>query len=147
MKSKTLVFKSYNGWTGCLPVDRSGRLTCKGRARSQAGGPVDRQRASALWKRPRSTDLVDGKEFCSSYPASVDRVVDRPESRFSLDPVLVDQAVDRWLNGQKLDRWLVDRPVDRKGKNAPACCQRANFIWGYKSVSYTHLTLPTIYSV
>ena len=23
-------------------------------------------------------------------------------------------------------------PVDRKGKNALSCCQRADFVWGYK---------------
>ena len=97
-KIKTLIFKSYNDWTGCLladqtgrprqkSVDWSGRLTCTDVHAAWAGEPVDRAvdspESSALWKWPQST----GRELCSMYPVPVDR------------------AVDWWHNDQKNDHW------------------------------------------
>ena len=108
-------------------VDRRAQDVHTARLVGRSTGSVDRQRASALWKRPRSADRSTSREFCSLYPAPVDWAVNRPESRCSLNPGPVDRAVDRWHDGQKSDRWL----IDRKGKIALRSCQQADLFWGY----------------
>ena len=112
-----------------LPVDRArSRSTESVDRRAQnvhaslAGGAVDRQRASALWKAFCRPGDRPGREHCSLFPDSVDRAVDRPESRCSLDLARSTAG----LNSHFFDRWPVDRPANL----GLFFCQRADSKWG-----------------
>ena len=59
---------------------------------SLAGGPVDRQRASAIWKAPVDQAGRPAESVCSLFQATV----------------------DRGSNGQKSDHWWSTGPVDRQ---------------------------------
>ena len=100
--------------------------------------PVDRPTVTFLTVVPRSTAL--SQQSTSPHPRvgcsqSVDRAVDRPESRCSLFLGPVDRAVDRWLNGHKNDHWLVDRAVDRNDSFALSWLPTGRFLRGYKYLS------------
>ena len=114
-------------------VDRPGRSTDVHAARlvGRSTGSVDRQRASALWKRPRSTDPVDrpGRPAESSALCIRLRSTGRSTGQRAVALWIQSRSIGRStgrLNGQKLDRWPVDRPVDRKGKLALFSCQRVD---------------------
>ena len=94
------------------PVDRRAQNVYA----AKLGRPVNRDslqpESSALWKASGRPGGRPGREHCSLFPDSVDRAVDRPESRCSLDLARSTGRSTDGLNGHFFDSWPVDRKAN-----------------------------------
>ena len=133
---KNLSFKSYNQPCQALAVDRAGQPDPESVDRT--GRPTCTRsctRTSHLgWSTERSTDCkypTLGWGRSTGRLGTIDRAVDRPESKSSLELAWSTGRLTDRLNGHLFDRWPIDRPVNQKAILGLVSCQRLVFYGAY----------------
>ena len=140
LKQKTQVFKSYNGWTGCLPVDRGrSRSTIQStdmhRMCTQPGwwaGRPGRSTARELLLSGKGPGQPTGRPAESSALCIQLRSTERSTGQRAIALWFLARSTRRSTGGttvRNLTVGPVDRAVDRKGNSALSSCQRPDFFW------------------